>query len=59
MWELVGKGCTFTAMNAQNKPLYFEWVAFEQLANEVFYPRFLKDKIFDLPESLTILADHH
>ena len=32
----------------------FERLAFEQLKNEYFYPLFLKEAIFDLPEIFTI-----
>lgn len=32
----------------------FEWLEFGRIKNEYFYPLFLKEKIFDLPESLTL-----
>lgn len=34
--------------------LSFEWLAFERLEKEYFYPTFLKRAIFALPEQLTI-----
>ena len=34
----------------------FEWLRFEQLKDEYFYPLFLKEKIFNLPNSLTLLT---
>ena len=36
--------------------LQFEWLAFERLEQEYFYPTFLKRAIFALPEQLTILT---
>ena len=36
--------------------LRFEWLAFERLEQEYFYPTFLKRAIFALPERLTILT---
>ena len=36
--------------------LQFEWLAFERLEEEYFYPTFLKRAIFALPEQLTILT---
>lgn len=36
----------------------FEWLAFERLQDEYFYPLFLKTEIFDLPEQLTLRTDY-
>lgn len=36
----------------------FEWLAFERLQNEYFYPVFLKTSIFDLPEQFTIRTEY-
>lgn len=36
----------------------FEWLSFEQLKDEYFYPLFLKEKIFHLPNSLTLLTTY-
>ncbi len=35
----------------------FEWLAFERLRDEYFYPIFLKTDIFDLPEHFTIRTE--
>ena len=34
----------------------FEWLEFERLKSEYFYPLFLKDKIFELPTHLELLT---
>ena len=35
----------------------FEWLAFERLKDEYFYPLFLKTEIFRLPEHFTLRTD--
>lgn len=35
----------------------FEWLAFDRLKDEYFYPLFLKESIFDLPETFTIRTE--
>ena len=35
----------------------FEWLAFERLQNEYFYPTFLKSEIFCLPEHLMLRTE--
>ncbi len=35
----------------------FEWLPFERLRGEYFYPLFLKTEIFHLPEGLTLRTD--
>lgn len=35
----------------------FEWLDFERLQEEYFYPLFLKQEIFELPDSLTIRVE--
>lgn len=35
----------------------FEWIAFEQLDSTYIYPKFLKRKIFNLPQQLTLQAE--
>lgn len=37
---------------------WFEWLPFERLAEEYFYPIFLKTAIFDLPEHFTIRTEY-
>lgn len=34
----------------------FSWISFEELQSAYFYPEFLKEKIVDLPEHLTLLT---
>ena len=34
----------------------FEWLGFERLKSEYFYPAFLKHKVFDLPAHLELLS---
>lgn len=36
----------------------FEWLAFERLADEYFYPIFLKTSIFDLPKQFVIRTEY-
>lgn len=36
----------------------FEWLEFERLQNEYFYPIFLKKDIFHLPSEFTIRAEY-
>lgn len=35
----------------------FEWLEFERLKEEYFYPIFLKEQIFHLPQQLTLIAN--
>ena len=55
--DLLARGNTFTVYEGRHT-LTFEWLNFSQLKEEYFYPLFLKEKIFDLPEHLTILAEY-
>lgn len=36
----------------------FEWLPFERLADEYFYPIFLKTEIFNLPEQFTLRTEY-
>lgn len=36
----------------------FEWLKFERLKDEYFYPVFLKESIFHLPDELTVLTNY-
>ena len=49
-------GEKFIASNG-NRTFTFEWLAFDRLKNEYFYPLFLKKDIFCLPEVFTILTE--
>ena len=35
----------------------FEWISFDRLKNEYFYPNFLKKEIFTLPDNFTIRTE--
>lgn len=54
--DLVERGNTFT-MQERHHTLQYEWLELERLKEEYFYPTFLKEKIFELPETLTIHAE--
>ncbi len=56
--DLLSRGDQFACTDAENgKMLRFEWLPFERLKDEYFYPLFLKEKIFDLPDALTLLTN--
>lgn len=56
--DLLSRGDQFSCADAENgKTLRFEWLPFERLKDEYFYPLFLKEKIFDLPDELTLLTN--
>ena len=54
--DLPEKGDQFTSREG-NRTHNFEWLAFERLADEYFYPKFLKRDIFHLPETFTIRTE--
>jgi len=45
-------------LNERNHTLEFEWLDFDRLQNEYFYPLFLKKEIYNLPERFTIRTDY-
>ena len=53
--DLLSKGEKFT-LHERHHTHDFEWLEFERLKSEYFYPLFLKEKIFDLPEHLELLT---
>lgn len=55
--DLLSKGEQF-ALNERNHRHTFEWLDFDRLKDEYFYPIFLKEKIWDLPEHLTMIANY-
>lgn len=55
--DLLERGETFT-MAEDGWVHEFVWLPFERLKDAYFYPLFLKEKIFDLPDSLTIQAEY-
>ena len=54
---LLEKGERFTLHERQHKH-DFEWLAFERLRDEYFYPIFLKTSILNLPEQFTIRTEY-
>ncbi len=55
--QLLSRGKTFALPEGKHTHR-FEWLEFGQIKNEYFYPLFLKEKIFDLPKSLTLLTTY-
>lgn len=54
--SLLSKGERFTMQEGQHRHS-FEWLAFERLKDEYFYPIFLKESIFNLPSVFTIRTE--
>ena len=55
--DLLKRGEKFTLKEGRHKH-DFEWLDFECLENEYFYPLFLKKEIFNLPEQFTIRTEY-
>lgn len=55
--DLLSRGEQFV-LNENNQRHTFEWLEFGRLKDEYFYPIFLKEKIFALPETLTIIENY-
>lgn len=55
--DLLSRGERFTVHERQHTHV-FEWLEFERLKDEYLYPLFIKEKIYDLPESLEILVTY-
>lgn len=55
--DLLTKGERFTMLEGNHVHDY-EWLEFERLKKEYFYPIFLKEAIFDLPEFFTIRTEY-
>ena len=53
---LLSKGEKFTSKEG-NRTHTFEWLEFERLNGEYFYPLFLKEDIFNLPDVFTIRTE--
>lgn len=53
---LLSRGACFSAQEG-HRTHWFEWLAFARLREEYFYPQFLKEEIFHLPESLTLRTE--
>ncbi len=54
--DLSKKGDSFTLTEDEHTHT-FEWLAFDRLVDEYFYPTFLKEHIFDLPKEFTIRTE--
>lgn len=54
--DLLSKGEKFVLTERQHIHT-FEWLAFERLKDEYFYPQFLKKEIFRLPDTFTIRTE--
>ncbi len=55
--ELSLKGDKFILYEGGHEHM-FEWLTFERLNSEYFYPIFLKKEIFNLPEQFTLKTDY-
>lgn len=54
--DLLERGDSFTLTEGKHTHT-FEWLAFDRLKDEYFYPIFLKKQIFDLPRAFTIRTE--
>lgn len=54
--DLLDRGATFS-VEEEEKTNHFEWLEFERLENEYFYPVFLKKEIYHLPENFTLRTE--
>ena len=54
--DLLERGSIFTQLEG-NLSHIFEWLTFDQLKDESFYPAFLKEEIVNLPNEFTLRSD--
>ena len=54
--DLLTRGLQFTSAEGRRTHT-FEWLAFDRLKEEYFYPLFLKKEIFNLPTELTLRTE--
>ena len=54
--DLVSRGKVFTANEGKHTHT-FEWLEFDRLKDEYFYPLFLKEDIYNLPNVFTIRTE--
>ena len=54
---LLSKGDTFCLQEGKHQHT-FEWLKWEQLQHEYFYPLFMKKEIFHLPQTFTIRTEY-
>ena len=55
--NLLSRGEIFTMVES-GRTYYYEWIPLSRLENEYLYPLFIKKKIYDLPEHLTVLTEY-
>ena len=55
--DLLTRGDCFTMLESGH-PHYYEWIPLSRLKEEYLYPLFIKEKIFTLPEHLTVLTEY-
>ncbi len=55
--DLLSKGNRFFLQEGEHQHT-FEWLKWEQLEHEYFYPLFIKKEIFHLPQTFTIRAEY-
>lgn len=55
--DLLSKGEKFSLQEGKHRHT-FEWLKFEQLEHEYFYPIFIKKEIFHLPETFTLRTEY-
>ncbi|MGN1344909.1 MAG: NUDIX hydrolase [Traorella sp.] len=54
--DLLSRGTKFI-VREKNRQNNFEWLDFDQLKDEYFYPIFLKEKIKNLPDEFTLITN--
>ena len=54
--DILSRGESFVCYEGEREHFY-EWLPFEKLKDEYFYPNFLKKEIFDLPDVFTIRTE--
>ncbi len=54
--DLISRGETF-ASNEGHRTHIFQWLEFDKLKDEYFYPSFLKKEIFNLPSEFTLRTE--
>lgn len=54
--ELLKRGSSFKG-NELNHDHYFEWLPFEKLNDKYLYPVFIKERIYDLPQSFVLRSE--
>lgn len=55
--DLLSRGRRFSLKEGEHTHI-FEWLEFDRLKDEYFYPVFLKKSIFDLPATFTIRTEN-